>query len=135
MPWSGSEPPFGFSPAGVEPWLPMPEAWRDITVENQDRDPASTLWLFRRALALRRAEPSLRGGTVTWLDPQDADDRDTQCVLRLARWAAGGRRVVIVANFGSNPTPLPPGEVLLSSVDEPLGAGLPGDAVAIIAAR
>ena len=110
----------------------MPEAWRDITVENQDRDPASTLWLFRRALALRRAEPSLRGGTVTWLDPQDADDRDARCVLRLARWAEGGRHVVVVANFGPNPTPLPPGEVLLASVDEPLGAALPGDAVAII---
>jgi alpha-glucosidase len=134
LPWSGTRPPFGFSAAGVEPWLPMPAAWQELTVEAQDRDPASALAFFRRALALRRAEPSLRGGTVTWLD-QEHTGGDPTSVLRLARCAEDGRRVVVVANFGDNPTPLPPGEVLLASVDEPLDAGLPGDAVAVLAAR
>src|SRR5262249_2740953 len=28
MPWSGDTAPFGFSPSGVEPWLPQPQAWK-----------------------------------------------------------------------------------------------------------
>lgn len=129
LPWSGTAPPFGFSPDGVEPWLPMPAAWRDLTVEAQEADPGSMLALYRRALALRRAEPSLRGGTVTWPD-EDAVDPST---LRLGREAPGGRRLVVVTNVGDVPTPLPPGEVLLTSVDGPLDGMLPGDATAIVA--
>ncbi len=129
LPWSGTTAPFGFSPDGVEPWLPMPAAWRDLTVEAQEADPGSMLALYRRALALRRAEPSLRGGTVTWPD-EGAVDPST---LRLGRQAPGGRRLVVVTNVGDVPTPLPPGEVLLTSVDGPLDGMLPGDATAIVA--
>lgn len=128
MPWSGTTPPFRFSPEGVRTWLPMPATWADLTVEAQEADPASMLALFRRALALRRAEPSLRGGTVTWLD-----DAASPHALRLGRQSPGGRSLVVVTNFGDSPTPLPPGEVLLTSADEPLDGLLTGDATAIIA--
>lgn len=130
MPWSGGAPPFGFSPEGVRTWLPMPVAWADLTVEAQEADPASMLALFRRALALRRAEPSLRSGTVTLLD---GDAGASPHVLRLARQSPGGRHLVVVTNFGETPTPLPPGEVLLISGDEPLDGLLQGDATAIVA--
>jgi alpha-glucosidase len=67
MPWSGDRPPFGFGPAG-RPWLPQPDEWAGLTVERQDGDPASTLSLYRVALALRRTHPALGAGTMDWID-------------------------------------------------------------------
>lgn len=92
------------------------------------------LALYRRALGLRRAEPSLRGGAVTWLDT-DACGSSTPATLRLGRQAPGGQRLVVVTNFGDVPTPLPSGDVLVASVDGPLDEMLPGDATAIVAVR
>lgn len=63
MPWSGDEPPFGFSAEDVDPWLPMPADWADLTVEAQAARPDSTLALVRDALRIRHAfsaEPGLR---------------------------------------------------------------------------
>ena len=60
LPWSGTEAPFGFSPASAasEPWLPQPAGWAALTVEAQRADPASMLTLYRSALRIRRREPS-----------------------------------------------------------------------------
>ena len=33
LPWSGDRPPYGFCPDGVQPWLPQPPDWQDLTVE------------------------------------------------------------------------------------------------------
>jgi glycosidase len=43
MPWSGSEPPFGFGPSAAA-WLPQPEAWAELTVERQASAP---VWFAR----------------------------------------------------------------------------------------
>ena len=62
LPWSGKEPPFGFSPEGAseQPWLPgSPRAGR-MTVEAQTGEQGSMLELYREALRVRRAEPALR---------------------------------------------------------------------------
>ena len=67
IPWSGTEPPFGFGPPGSTPWLPQPAAWRTATAEAQADDPASPLELFRSALRVRRAHPGLAGEELTWL--------------------------------------------------------------------
>lgn len=69
LPWSGTTPPFGFSPDGAvaEPWLPQPAAWAGVTVAAQRDDPASMLTLYRRALQLRRDHPALGDGTLRWL--------------------------------------------------------------------
>ncbi|MEV0941560.1 glycoside hydrolase family 13 protein [Micromonospora wenchangensis] len=69
LPWQGDTPPFGFSPDGAAaaPWLPQPTDWKDRTVRAQTGDPHSMLELYRAALALRRAEPALGDGTLTWL--------------------------------------------------------------------
>lgn len=127
LPWSGEAPPFGFAPDGVAPWLPQPPAWRDLTVAAQEEDPSSTLWLFRRALALRRSEPSMRRGTVAWLDPAGPGED----ALRLRLESDGGRALVVVTNFGTEPVPLPAGEVLLASTS--LEGELPGEATAVVA--
>lgn len=118
LPWSGDRPPFGFSPDDVEPWLPQPAGWAELTVAAQERDPASMLALHRRALALRRTTPGLADAPVRWLD---ADPE----VLAFRRGSFG-----CVVNLGPEPTALPPhSAVLLSSA--PLRAGRlgPDDAV------
>jgi alpha-glucosidase len=69
IPWSGQEPPFGFSPddASAPPWLPQPAIWRDLTVDAQSGVEGSMLELYRRLLQLRRALPALGDGTLRWL--------------------------------------------------------------------
>lgn len=68
LPWTGSDVPYGFAsrPEAVT-WLPQPAHWAQHSVQAQDRDPDSTLNLYRRALQLR---PALwrDAGPVCWLD-------------------------------------------------------------------
>ncbi len=114
FPWSGTEPPFGFSATGRS-WLPVPASWRGLTVEAQTGDERSMLHLYRQMIRLRRAEPSLRRGAVRLLD-EDAE------VLRIVRSAPGGGELLVVMNLGTRPVALPSGAVLLAS--EPVPAGV-----------
>ena len=114
LPWSGSEPPFGFSPpgAGRPPWLPQPAAWRDLTVTAEAASPASMLALYRAALHIRRAEPDLGDGPMNWLPSPDG-------ILTFDR----GASVRCVTNLSAAPAGLPPhAEVILAS--GPLADGL-----------
>jgi alpha-glucosidase len=125
LPWSGSRPPFGFSPAGAaaEPWLPQPEGWAEFTAEAEGSDPGSMLSLYRVALAARRAEPALAGEEFGWVSaPGDT-------VLDFRR-GGGAERAGLrcLVNFSGSAVPLPGGEVVLAS--GPLGADgaeLPAD--------
>ncbi len=125
MPWSGSEPPFGFGTDAQPPWLPQPKHWHGRTVADQDGDPMSALALYRSALAMRRSVPALGDGTMTW-------DEAPERVLSFHR--EPGFRCVV--NFGPAGYPLPDGELLLSSTpleDHADGDGgriLPADATA-----
>jgi alpha-glucosidase len=111
LPWSGDAPPFGF---GGEPWLPQPPAWRDLTVEAESADPASTFGLYRRALRLRREH--LGPGTLTWR-PMGED------VLAFDRESG----ITCVVNLGSRPVRLPEGRSALLA-GEPIEDGeLPPD--------
>ncbi len=106
MPWSGDEPPYGFS-TNAATWLPMPPEWASLTVERQLAEPDSMLMFFRRALELRRG---FDGTELAWLDaPADA-----------LAFRVGG--LVCALNAGSMPLELPSGEVLLAS--GPLADGL-----------
>nr|WSS72706.1 glycoside hydrolase family 13 protein [Streptomyces sp. NBC_01175] len=59
LPWSGDHAPYGFTTAGPRrTWLPQPDCWAPYTVAAQERDPDSTLSLYRAALRLRRAQPA-----------------------------------------------------------------------------
>jgi alpha-glucosidase len=123
LPWSGEQPPFAFSPPGATrpPWLPQPAAWRDHTVEAQRDDPDSMLSLYRAALRLRRAEPSLRSERepMRWLDSPPE-------VLAFRR----GESVDCMVNLSSGPVALPPGaNVLLAS--RPVDDGRLGPDVAV----
>ena len=94
LPWSGDEPPFGFSTG--DPWLPQPAEWKDRTVQAQTGDPGSMLELYRSAIRLRPA------GDFAWL-PADAH------VLAFTR----GREFACHLNLTGRPVPLPDGFSLL----------------------
>jgi alpha-glucosidase len=107
LPWSGQEPPFGFSAnagAGdatkVEPWLPQPKAWKDLSVETQAGDPDSMLELYRAALALRRKSEQLGDGPLIWLPAPDG-------VLAFARGGGTDRAFVCVVNLSGRAVTLP----------------------------
>ncbi|MGK4584464.1 glycoside hydrolase family 13 protein [Kitasatospora sp. HPMI-4] len=114
IPWSGTEAPYGFGPtAGGPSWLPQPAEWAALSVEAQTGDPTSTLELYRSALAVRRAQPALGGGTeVTWLDSPEgtlAFRRDS------ATGEEGGSFVCTVNTTAEAVTVTAPGRVLLCS--------------------
>lgn len=118
LPWRGTEPPFGFSPAGATapPWLPQPADWAELTVQAQQSDPSSMLWLYRQALRIRRAEPGLGDGPLTWLEaPED--------VLAFARGAA----FASVTNLSDRPVALPEHQAILLSSTPLQGGLLPPD--------
>ena len=73
LPWSGDQPPFGFSPADASaaPWLPQPADWARYTVEREQADPSSMLALYQKALHLRRASGDLGYGPMSWLPTPD----------------------------------------------------------------
>ncbi len=91
LPWAGAGPPFAFSPdaANAQPWLPQPLRWRDLTVQAETGDPGSMLELYRAALRIRRAEPALGDGPMTWRPSPDgvlAFDRgvSVRCMVNLS---------------------------------------------------
>jgi alpha-glucosidase len=98
IPWSGVEPPFGFSPAGASapPWLPQPRSWRTQTAEAQSGVETSMLELYRSALRIRRARPELGAGTLEWLDAPDG-------ALAFAR----GAGFVCIVNVSADPVSAP----------------------------
>jgi len=106
LPWSGSQPPFGFSGDGAAaPWLPQPSDWADRTMRSQAARTDSMLTLYREALRLRPAQPELGDGSMTWLPAEPG-------VLAFARGDGG---FACVVNLSDAPTALPAGELLLAS--------------------
>ncbi len=115
LPWTVAGDSYGFgSDGGAEPWLPQPEGWGRWSVEAQERDPDSTLELYRRALTERRRFSS--DEVLTW------DDTLNRGPL-LAFWR--GSDVLVLVNLGEEAVELPPGEVLVASAE--LDEGLPGN--------
>ena len=49
IPWTADGPSLGFGPGGT-PWLPQPESYRALAVDQQVGVPGSTLQLYRAAL-------------------------------------------------------------------------------------
>jgi alpha-glucosidase len=84
-------------------WLPQPKHWGTLAVELQEKDPESTLNLYRAALALRHSESGLGDGTMEWIEAGEK-------VIAFNR--PGG--FVCYVNFGKAIN-LPAGELLLGS--------------------
>ncbi|MFE9358639.1 glycoside hydrolase family 13 protein [Streptomyces olivaceoviridis] len=113
LPWTTTGPSYGFGPGPG--WLPQPAAFAAYAVEAQAGTEGSTLELYRSALRLRRK--LLQGETLTWTPDAPADVLDFG---RTETWRN-------VTNLGTEPVPLPPGEVLLSSGPLPQDRTLPPD--------
>ena len=127
LPWSGSRPPFGFSPTvnGTDTWLPQPADWSALTVQAQLADDGSMLSLYRRLLAVRRSSAALSVGSFEWL-PASGE------VLAFRRSAdAAADEIQCFVNLSTEPIPLPPGAVVVSS-DELDAGRLPPDTAAWI---
>ena len=131
LPWSGTHPPFGFSPpdlqwrastpaeagrrAVADPWLPQPPDWSRYTVEAQTHDPHSMLSLYRAALGIRRSIAALGDGALEWLPNEPG-------VLAFSR----GSGFVSITNLSTHPIDLPAHhQVLLVSTElEEAGDGI-----------
>ena len=98
MQWDPT-PNAGFCQPDVKPWLPVATDSSTVNVEAQREDPASTLALYRRLLALRRAEPALSVGS--YAPVETAGD-----LLAYVREHAG-RRFFVALNLGHEPVSLP----------------------------
>jgi alpha-glucosidase len=101
LPWSTQEPSLGFGTGA--PHLPQPRWMARYAVSEQEDDPASTLSLYRDALALRRK--LLAGEDLQWRENSHPH------VL----WFARHPGWEVVTNFGPTDVPLEGAEVLLSS--------------------
>jgi alpha-glucosidase len=122
LPWSGLEPPFGFSPpdATGPPWLPQPAEWREETVEAQTGGEGSTLELYRHALRLRRTHAALGDGALSWL-PAPAG------VLAFTREPG----FTCIVNLSADPvSPPTAGKRLISSGPLDAHGRIPGDTAA-----
>lgn len=110
LPWSGSQSPYGFSPADAsdDPWMPQPAMWARLSVEAQRADRDSVLTLYRSALGQRR-DHWADAGPLQWLDAPRG-------VLAFRRG-----EVECWVNMSPDTIDLPDAEVLLTS--RPAAAG------------
>jgi alpha-glucosidase len=96
VPWTRAAPALGFTTG--TPWLPQPGHWSGLSVEAQSGDPASTLELYRAAIAHRP-----RGRAIEWRESPPG-------TLVFERG-----EMICVVNVDDDPLPLPDGELLLAS--------------------
>ncbi len=122
MQWDGG-PGAGFT--NGRPWLPLNPDYQTKNVAALEADPRSLLSWYKALIALRKAEPALALGELSWLPgPSGA--------LAWER-SLGGRRLAVGVNFGAKTLAWAPDgaggrEPLLSSAawsDGP-GGGKPG---------
>ncbi|MEW6029499.1 MAG: alpha-glucosidase [Chloroflexota bacterium] len=95
----------GFSPAGVETWLPVhPNHAEGINVKDQQDNPASLLNYYRRLLRVRKSTPALMEGEY---EPVAVRSKEYFAFLRTLRASSplrsaqreGGQTVLVALNY------------------------------------
>jgi alpha-glucosidase len=121
IPWT-TGPGHGWT---ADPWLPFPPDAEAQAVDRQRADPTSTLALYRRLLARRRACAALHAGDFEWVLDHGADG-----VLAWRRTAGAEVRLVIV-NFRAErrEVTVDGAWVVESASDDPAVEGRPFDGV------
>jgi alpha-glucosidase len=107
LPWKSTGSSFGFGAGKAH--LPQPQWFKDFSVEAESKDGASTLAMYRTALALRKKLQTSED--LEWVKTSDPE------VVHFAR--EGGWHCI--TNFRGKDYKLPAGKVLVSS--GPLKAG------------
>ncbi|MEL6894313.1 MAG: glycoside hydrolase family 13 protein, partial [Actinomycetota bacterium] len=118
LPWASAGASLGFGAGDANPWLPQPEGYADLAVDRQDGAAGSTLELYRSALRLRR---ELLTDDESLVVASEGD------VLRFERRTADGTALVGCVNFGTEPVPIPVGDVVLASDELTASGALPTD--------
>ncbi|MDP9374012.1 MAG: alpha-amylase family glycosyl hydrolase, partial [Chloroflexota bacterium] len=104
------------------PWLPLADDYQAVNVAAERDDPRSILTLYRRLIALRRAEPALAVGAYA---PVEAEG-DALAYIR----GAGGRRFLVALNLGGRPQRVaPPSPSIAGRVALSTGLDREGEAV------
>jgi alpha-glucosidase len=96
MQWNAG-PNAGFAPAGVKTWLPIPESYKTVNVQNEVADTVSMLNWYKQLIELRRSNAAVREGEEIMLNTGDKN------VLAWLRKNPGGPSVVVACNFTANP--------------------------------
>ncbi|MEX5293977.1 alpha-amylase family glycosyl hydrolase [Kocuria sp. CPCC 205268] len=123
LPWTAGEPGHGFGPG---PWLPQPEVFAELAADRQVGVPDSTHTMYRTALRVRR-ELGLGRGTFAWHASHDAETG----LFAFVSTTPAGEQVLVAANLGRAPVPLPAGAPLVLSRQDAVrdGSLLPERAV------
>ncbi|MFJ4343185.1 glycoside hydrolase family 13 protein [Streptomyces sp. NPDC088915] len=124
IPWTTDGTSYGFGSGGS--WLPQPDTWGTLSVQAQTGDAASTLEMYRSALALRRSHPALGSAdNLRWLPSPDG-------VLIFERTLEGGPAFICTVNVTGEPVTIDtPGKALMASEHTTTGTAhtvLPADA-------
>ncbi len=113
MQWDAS-PNAGFSPPGVETWLPIAFNFQKANVAVQQEDQTSTLNFYKSLLKLRREIPALHRGDFSFVEETPTE------IMAYVR-SAEGERLLVIINFEGTECNLDlsslgnSGKVLLSS--------------------
>jgi alpha-glucosidase len=106
LPWLAEAPSYGFGPS-ARSWLPQPPSFRELAVDRQDGVHGSTLELYRAYLSARR-EHGLGHGGLYRVDGYPDD------VLAFVNAPADNDRLILLlANLGPDPVPLPNGAQII----------------------
>jgi alpha-glucosidase len=96
MQWTPG-PNAGFSKPGVKTWLPIPNSFITINVQNEAADPNSMFNWYKQLIQLRRSTPAFREGREVMLNTSNNQ------VLSWLRHAPGQPVVVVACNFTAEP--------------------------------
>jgi alpha-glucosidase len=105
LPWEDEPPRFGFTTG--DPWLKLPDDYRESAVARQLEDLTSTLSLYRRAIELRHVHVRGREATVEWYGAPAG------CLA----FRPAGSALVCALNTSDVTVSLPPGDIVLASGD------------------
>lgn len=119
IPWTKDAPSFGFGDNNNS-WLPQPELFGDLAVDQQAGDPDSALELYRTLLRIRR-ERGLGSGSLDFVEPaeptigtDDSPADESGLLIFDVGSETGTTRVVL--NTGTTPWRIPDNaRVLVSS--------------------
>ncbi len=123
MVWTRDNASGGFSDA--KPWLPVPAEHLARAVGEADRDPASLLAHYRRAIAFRHAHPVLATGAQTAM-------RTSGDVLEFRRGSGAGA-IHVAVNLGARPAMVPAPQGAWRVIGADLGSVAPaGGQIALV---